>query len=135
MSLGRNSVTKLYKGSLQRYFDTKCNIINGSKKCYDMIRPFLSNKCSRFSGSTIILWENNDDVTNPSKIAEIFNDYYASIYEYKNEPDDLAECDLHYILQSIVTTAACHSLNYMWAKFFKSINLISLPYQKSTKKF
>ena len=42
---------------------------------------FLSGKYIRHSSSTIILRVNNDIATNLDKIAEIFNDYYASISE------------------------------------------------------
>ena len=67
-----------------------------TKNFYDTTRPFLSAKCSRHSGSTIILRKNNDILTNPGKIAEMFYDIFASISEDKNEPGHLAECDLQF---------------------------------------
>ena len=56
------------------------------------IKPFLSTKQS-YSGSKIILKENDSIISDSYKVADIFNMYYKSIAEYKFQDDGLHNLD------------------------------------------
>ena len=57
------------------------------------IKPFLSTKQSHYSGSKIIWKEDDSIISGASKVADIFNMYYASIAEYKHQSDGLDNLD------------------------------------------
>ena len=85
----RNRVVKLHKNSISNYFTHRCHGNVGSKNFYKTIKPFLSTKQSHYSGSKIILKEDDSIISGASKVADIFNMYYASIAEYKHQSDGL----------------------------------------------
>ena len=89
----RNHVVKLHKNSIRNYFAHRCNDNVGSKNFYKTIKPFLSTKQSLYSGSKIILKENDSIISDVSKVADIFNMYYESIAEYKFQSDGLDNLD------------------------------------------
>ena len=84
----RNKVTKLRKISIQRYFDQRCSSRCSSKDFYKTVKPFLSdnNFCS---GNKIILSEDKNIISDPLQVANIFNLYYSSVSEYKDDNDGL----------------------------------------------
>ena len=55
-------------------------------KCLKLCLP-------HYSGSKIILKENDSIISNASKVADIFNVYHASIAEYKHQSDGLDNLD------------------------------------------
>ena len=85
----RNRVVKLHKNSIRNYFTHRCHGNVGSKNFYKTIKPFLSTKQSCYSGSKIALKENDSIISDASKVADIFNMYYASIAEYQFQNDGL----------------------------------------------
>ena len=85
----RNRVVKLHKNSIRNYFTHRCHGNVGSKKFYKTIKPFLSTKQSCYSGSKIVLKENDSIISDASKVADISNMYYASIAEYQFQSDGL----------------------------------------------
>ena len=89
----RNRVVKLHKNSISNYFTHRCHGNVGSKNFYKTIKPFLSTKQSHYSGSKIILKEDDSIISGASKVADIFNMYYASIAEYKHQSDGLNNLD------------------------------------------
>ena len=91
----RNKVVKLKKVSIRRYFDERCNRQYASRDFYKTVRPFISNNPSSAGGSKIFLRENEEIVSDPLRVAEIFNQYYASIAEYKNGSDGLDTISFH----------------------------------------
>ena len=80
----RNRVVKLHKNSIRNYFTHRCNSNVGSKIFYKTITPFLSTKQS-YSGSKIVLKENDSIISDTYKVADIFNMYYKSIAEYDSK--------------------------------------------------
>ena len=89
----RNHVVKLHKNSNKNYLTHRCNDNVGSKNFYKTIKPFLSTKQSHYSGSKIVLKENDSIISDLSKVADIFNMYYESIAEYKFQSDGLDKLD------------------------------------------
>ena len=89
----RNRVVKLHQNSIRNDFTHRCHGNVGSKNFYKTIKPFLSTKQSHYSGSKIILKENDSIISDASKVADIFNMYYASIAEYKHQSDGLDNLD------------------------------------------
>ena len=89
----RNRVVKLHKNSISNYFTHRCHGNVGSKNFYKTIKPFLSTKQSHYSGSKMILKEDDSIISGASKVADIFNMYYASIAEYKHQSDGLNNLD------------------------------------------
>ena len=89
----RNRVVKLHKNSISNYSTHRCHGNVGSKNFYKTIKPFLSTKQSHYSGSKIILKEDDSIISGASKVADIFDMYYASIAEYKHQSDGLNNLD------------------------------------------
>ena len=85
----RNRVVKLHKKSIRTYCTHRCHGNVGSKNFYKTIKPFISTKQSCYSGSKIVLKENDSTISDASKVADIFNMYYASIAEYQFQNDGL----------------------------------------------
>ena len=53
------------------------------------MKPFLSDKGTGSSGSNIILREDDNLITDPIHVADVFDTYYAHIAEYDSVPDGL----------------------------------------------
>ena len=85
----RNKVALLRKQSIKNYLDKKCNGHAETRDFYKIPQPFFSNKNSISASKKTILCENENVVTNPSQVADIFNKYYASIAEYPGLHDGL----------------------------------------------
>ena len=74
---------KLRDSAIKSDFEKSfADIKNSSKKFYDIIKPYLSNKGSLVT-SDIKLVESNNIVTNDLDMASISNDYYSNIVEYR----------------------------------------------------
>ena len=82
-------MVKLNKNSIRNYLTHCCHGNVGSKNFYKTIKPFLSTKPSCYSGSKIVLKGNDSIISDASKVADIFNMYYASIAECKFQSDGL----------------------------------------------
>ena len=93
----RNEVVKCNNNSIQTYFDTKCNNNAGSKTFFKTISPYLSEKRVGF-GSSILLHERNNVVSDSCEVAEIFSAYYKSIAEYDNISDSLEDLSLDIVI-------------------------------------
>ena len=90
----RNTVVRLRKQSINNYFSHRCTNSSGGKEFYNTIKPFIGNKSSLNKGSKIILREEDEIISNPSTVADVFNKYYASIAEYDFIPDGLDSLSL-----------------------------------------
>ena len=114
----RNRVVKFHKNAIRNYFTHRWHGNVGSKNFYKTIKPSLSTKQSYCSGSKIILKENDSIISDASKVADIFNMYYASIAEYKHQSDGLDNLDFdnaidkHASHTSISLIKQCISGNY-----------------------
>ena len=89
----RNRVVKLQRKSVQHYFDQKCSTQAGAKNFYKVVKPFISNKSSQNNNGRIILREEENIISEPTNVAEIFNMYYSSLAQYKHEYDGLDTID------------------------------------------
>ena len=96
--------------NIRVYFQRKCNSQVGGKNFYKTVKPFLCTKSSDIS-SKIVLREDDNIISNPSKVAEIFNLYYASIAEYKSQPDGLNECNIHDLISKHAGHKSIHLIN------------------------
>ena len=77
----RNMLSTLMKKSKQNYF-TKFfeNNLNNLKNTWKGIKSIISMKSS-FSNSPTLLTFQNENIDNPERIANIFNDYFSTICE------------------------------------------------------
>ena len=105
----RNRVKKLHKNSIRNHFTHRCNGNVGSKTFYITIKPFLSTKQS-YSGSKIVLKENDSIISDAYIVADIFNMYYKSIAEYKFQDDVLHNLDFD---NAIVKHASQTSISFI----------------------
>ena len=88
-STWQNKVSRLRKLSIKGYIESRCNNEVGSKNFYATVKPFLKSQENFSNGGRIILRDNEDIVSDPHEVANIFNDYFASIAEYSDSPDGL----------------------------------------------
>jgi hypothetical protein len=72
----RNLVTKLRRLSIRTYFKLKCENSSKPYEFWKVVKPFISNK-EKYSGSDIILLENDKIFTDPFEVCTIFNDFFA----------------------------------------------------------
>ena len=89
----RNLCKKIRDSAIKSDFEKSfADIKDSSKKFYDIIKPYLSNKGSLVT-SDIKLVESNNIVTNDLDMANIFNNYYTNIVEYTTgtAPKSLAD--------------------------------------------
>ena len=86
-----NKVVRLRKIYIQNYFNKRC-VGTNSKDFFKTITPFISGKSQDY-GQKIFLKENDSLISDPVQVAEVFNDYYASLAEYKNEYDGQESID------------------------------------------
>ena len=80
-------MVKLQRKSVQHHFDQKCSTQDGAKNFYKVVKPFISNKSSQNNNGRIILREEENIISGPANVAEIFNMYYFSLAQYKHEYD------------------------------------------------
>ena len=89
----RNLCVALKNKSIKKDFDTATtNLKHDSKAFYKVLNPYLSNK-SGLNCSDITLVEGDHIITDDSKIAKIFNDYYVNIIKHTsgNKPTCVAD--------------------------------------------
>ena len=72
----RNKAVALRKRSIKKYFMTRCEKPN--REFWKTISPFISDKNSKTSNA-LSLNENGMVITDPSEIAEIFNDHFVNV--------------------------------------------------------
>ena len=74
----RNSVNKIKKQSINKYFQDSC--IGGCKAAnfWITIKPYLSRKAGN-SQNKIILNENEKIISNNEEVAIIFNSYFVNV--------------------------------------------------------
>ena len=89
----RNKVVKLQHKSVQLYFDQKCSTQAGYRNFYKVVKPFISYKSSQNNNGRIILREEENIISEPTNVAEIFNMYYSSLAQYDQEYDGLDTTD------------------------------------------
>jgi len=70
------------------YFMKKCDGQKNGKHFWNAIRPFMTNKGTCFS-NTITLYEDNDIISNPSEVSEVFNKFFSSIADTIGGTDDM----------------------------------------------
>ena len=107
----RNRVVKLHKNSIKNYFTHRCHGNVGSKNFYKTIKPFPSTKQSCYSGSKIVLKENDSIISDASKVADIFNMYNASIAAYQFQSDGLDNLNFADNVASITKHASHTSIS------------------------
>ena len=93
----RNKVVNLNRISIKKYFDEKCNESKCSKSFFKTISPYISDNRVR-NGNRIILKENDEIVSEPLDVANVFNVYYKSIAEYKETSDSLSGLSLEDVI-------------------------------------
>ena len=98
-SLHGPKVSYIRKDSIKEYIGNSCNKDVGSKKFYNTLKLYISSKSSSNNGNRIILRDNEKVVSNPIEVANIFNEYFASIAEYSDIYDGLDELSLHEAIQ------------------------------------
>ena len=114
-SMWRNKVSNLRKKSIKEYIGNRCNKDIGSKNFFNTLKPFLSNKSSFNSGNRIILRDDDRVISNISEVANIFNDYFASIAEYSDMYDGLNEISLEDILCKHMHHVSIRNINDMFS--------------------
>ena len=130
----RNRVVKLREASIKQYFMTRCNSQAGSKQFFKTMKPFLS-KSNDACNNKIILKENDTIISESSDVAQIFNLYYASIADYKDDYDGLDKLDydsaiLKHSKHSSLTLIKCAKSDAM-PFYFKTVTTdIFLKYIK-----
>ena len=72
----RNTFVKLNRISLSNYFKEKCNSGTQSRSFWDVVRPFITDKC--VLSNDIMLCENNSVVTNNETLVDIFNNFFEN---------------------------------------------------------
>ena len=86
-------MVKLLHKSVQHYFDQKCSTQAGYRNFYKVVKPFISYKSSQNNNGRIILREEENIISEPANVAEIFNMYYSSLAQYDQEYDGLDTTD------------------------------------------
>ena len=109
----RNKVAKLTLKSIQRYFDNKCGSQAGNRKFYKIIKPIISQKSRLFHDARIILREYDNIVSDPVRMADIFNKYYLSLADYDCDYDGLDTANI----MDVICKHSSHS----------SVNVIKRP--------
>jgi hypothetical protein len=74
----RNLVTKLRRHSIRTYFVNKTEGLSNAKQFWKIMKPFITDKNS-ISDDTIILRENDELITDPVEVCNVFNKYFVNI--------------------------------------------------------
>jgi hypothetical protein len=92
----RNLVTKLRNKSVNVYVKNKCNAKSNNyrngKDFWNTIKPLISDKGNK-NNDKIILVNDNVVLTQPTAVAEIFNDYFTKIAKNIGPDDSLSDND------------------------------------------
>ena len=72
----RNHVVNIRKKSMRTYFKENCS--KHDKNFWATFSPFFTDKRFR-NANNLILRENDNIVTDPSRVSELFNDYFSSV--------------------------------------------------------
>ena len=73
----RNKCVKLRLSSQRKYFEQRCEGGPKNQHFWPTIKPFVNNKGK--SNKDIILCENDDIISHPNEVANIFNEYFTAI--------------------------------------------------------
>ena len=73
----RNKFVSLKRESMKTYFKERCADGPQSKKLWTTLRPYFSNKNS--ANECLALRENEEIITSPNSIADVFGNYFSSI--------------------------------------------------------
>ena len=99
----RNKVVSLNRLSIKKYFEEKCKDSKCSRSFFKTISPYISDSKMR-NGQRIILRENDNVISEPLDVANIFNVYYKSIAEYNEICDSLSGLSL----ENVISKHASH---------------------------
>ena len=102
----RNLANKLRRKSEIYYFNQR-TIKTDPVDFWKTFKPYLSSK-SIDTGNNIILKENGEVVSKPSKVCEILRDYYETIVDDIGEPDNLEDEVDEVSIESAIQTHAHH---------------------------
>jgi len=107
----RNKVTKIKRDLLRDYFSRNCKGGTSNKKFWTTIKPFLSHKLK--SRNNIILRENENIVTDPPQLCNIFCDFFSHIgddivAEHENTDDPLFSTIYNYLNHPSITKIKAH---------------------------
>ena len=94
--------SKLKRKSIRTYFQERCSKVTDSKTFWNTIRPYYSSKGFQTT-QNIQLLEDDGLVTEPTAVANIFNDYYTTITSNIGTPvnqDEMKLNDEEYIRNS-----------------------------------
>ena len=72
----RNQVVTIRKQSLTNYFAAHCE--KHDKRFWSTVSPFMSDKKFQ-NGSSIILEDNDETISDAARVPEIFNDFFVSV--------------------------------------------------------
>ena len=73
----RNKCVKLRPSSQRKYFEQRCEGGPKNQHFWPTIKPFVNNKDKPKKG--IILCDNDDIISHPNEVANIFNEYFTAI--------------------------------------------------------
>jgi len=118
--VARNNVTKAKRDLLRSYFLKKCKGGTSNKHFWNTIKPFVSHKMK--SRNNIILREEDNIVTDPSRICNIFCDFFSNIGSDNNSDQEILDKPLFSIIFDYLNHPSLRKINAN----FKPINTFSL---------
>ena len=101
----RNKVTQIKRKLIRSYFTEKCSGGTKNKDFWKTMKPFLMKSSS--NRSDITLRENDEIITDPSQLCDIFNDFFVGIGSDIGTPENNKQP-----LQSIIDVYKEHSSTY-----------------------
>ena len=88
----RNYCVKLRNEARKQYFSNLDPTHAGKNGFWDALGPFFPNKTKK-KGKNIILVEQNEIISDSSKVAEIFNRHFKEITKSLNIAEYIPDCD------------------------------------------
>ncbi len=89
----RDKCVSIRRKTIKDYLLSKCKPGASSKQSFDVLGPFINNKCR--SQRNILLKEDDQIITDTTELCEIFSTFFSSCANYIGQPDeiDLSELD------------------------------------------
>ena len=79
--------SKLYKKERKKYYERlHLNNVADNKKFWKTVKPFLSDKVTIFPKTSLV--ENDEIISDESKVANLFSNFFENAIEYSNDDDD-----------------------------------------------
>jgi len=131
--MARNNVTKVKRDILRSYFLKKCKGGTSNKHFWNTIKPFVSHKLK--SRHNIILREQDNIVTDPKRICNIFCDFFSNIGSDNATDQETNRKPLFSIIYDYLNHPSIQTINenYSPANTF-SLNKVNIPQVKKVIK-